>query len=61
MMPIMKMLREVRDTFRDTGFKGVSRKYGWKLFLAFFVYYLLRDLLIYLLLPYLVVKGVLTK
>ncbi|WP_413291368.1 hypothetical protein [Bdellovibrio sp. HCB337] len=56
-MRFMKVLREIKATFKETGFKGVTQKYGWKLFLAVFVYYLVRDLTLYVLLPYLVFKG----
>jgi hypothetical protein len=61
MIPPMKTLREIKATFRDSGLKGVSKKYGWKLFLAFFVYYLVRDVLIYVVLPYLVFQGIVAK
>lgn len=52
-----KKLREVRDTFKNDGFKGAVRRYGWKLFAGFFIYYLIRDSIIYLLIPYLIAKG----
>lgn len=53
----MKILKEIRATFKESGFKGVSKKYGWKLFLAVFVYYLIRDITIYIVIPYLVYQG----
>ncbi|MBK9322320.1 MAG: hypothetical protein IPM97_05095 [Bdellovibrionaceae bacterium] len=56
----MKILEEIRATFRESGLRGVFKKYGWKLFLAFFIYYLVRDVLLYILLPYLLYKGVFT-
>ena len=49
-------LQECRVTFKDGGFKAVVRRYGWKIFAVFFVYYLVRDAIIYLLIPYLVAK-----
>lgn len=54
-----KFLRDVRDTFKQKGFKGTIRRYGWKLFAAFFAYYLIRDSIIYLLIPYLIAKHLL--
>lgn len=57
MMRHMRILREIKQTFKESGFKGVSKRYGWKLFAAFFVYYLVRDVILYILLPYLVYKG----
>ncbi|MGZ3696048.1 MAG: hypothetical protein ACXWQO_18480 [Bdellovibrionota bacterium] len=53
-----KFLREVRDVFKKEGMRGAVRRYGWKLFAAFFAYYLVRDSIIYLLVPYLIAKGV---
>ena len=44
---------EVRMTFRESGLKAVARRYGWKVFAAFFVYYLVRDLILYIALPWL--------
>jgi hypothetical protein len=49
-------LQECRVTFKEGGFKAVVRRYGWKLFAVFFVYYLIRDAIIYLLIPYLIAK-----
>lgn len=46
------LLSEIRQTFKESGFKGVFKKYGWKLFAAFFVYYLIRDTILYILIPY---------
>jgi len=58
MIAPMKILRELRATFRESGLKGVFKKYGWKLFALFFIYYLIRDAILYLLLPYLIYQGV---
>jgi len=52
-----KLLRPVRQVFRTQGFRGIIRTYGWKAFLGFFCYYLVRDSILYLLIPYLVAKG----
>lgn len=42
----------MKITWKEAGIKGLYRKYGLKLFLAFFVYYLLRDIIIYIYLPW---------
>ena len=34
-------------------FRFLLKKYGWKLLVALFFYYLIRDLFLYVLLPYL--------
>lgn len=51
-----KFVREVRDVFKREGMRGAVKRYGWKLFAAFFVYYLIRDSIIYLLIPYLIAQ-----
>ena len=45
------------DIYRKEGFKGLIKKGGWKLLVAFFVFYLIRDLILYVLIPYLIAKG----
>lgn len=50
---------ECRQTFKTDGFKGVWRRYGWKIFAIFFFYYLIRDLLLYVLIPFLVAQHLL--
>ncbi len=54
---VMRILKEIKATFKESGFKGVTRKYGWKLFLAVFVYYLIRDITLYIVIPYFVYQG----
>lgn len=51
------LLLEARTTFRKDGFKGVWRRYGWKIFAVFFVYYLIRDLFLYVFLPWFIIKN----
>lgn len=36
------------------------RQMGWKFVLAFILFYLVRDGILYILLPYLIVKGVIS-
>lgn len=47
-----RVLREAKQIFRESGLKGVIRRYGWKFFAVFFIYYLVRDVTIYILLPW---------
>jgi hypothetical protein len=49
-------ISSIRTEFKAGGFKGVFKKFGYKLFLIFFFYYLIRDLIIYVLVPYLVAR-----
>ena len=39
---------------------GEVKKLGWKFIVAFIVFYLIRDTLLYILLPYLIYKGVIS-
>lgn len=47
-----KVLVEAKQVFRAAGIKGVIRRYGWKFFAVFFLYYLIRDVSLYVLLPW---------
>ncbi|MBO74267.1 MAG: hypothetical protein CMD33_03230 [Flavobacteriales bacterium] len=49
--------KEYRTVFKDQGFKGLVKKYGWKLVLAVFMFYLIRDSILYILIPYLIARG----
>ncbi len=40
-------------------FKHLFKRYGWKLLVAICVYYLIRDGILYILIPYLVAKKLL--
>lgn len=46
-----KVVREAKQVFRESGLKGVIKRYGWKFFAVFFAYYLIRDVTLYILLP----------
>ena len=52
-----KWVDRYTDVYRQEGFKGVVKKGGWKLVVGFFLFYLIRDSVIYLLLPYLAARG----
>ena len=49
--------KEYREVFKEKGFKGLVKKYGRKLVLVVFMYYLIRDSILYILIPYLIAKG----
>lgn len=52
-----RVLREAREVFRTSGLKGVIKHYGWKFFAVFFIYYLIRDVTLYIVLPWYVAKN----
>ena len=58
LLRLKKFLRDARQVVRDDGFKALFRKYGWKLIAVFFLYYLIRDTILYIVIPYLVVSGI---
>lgn len=53
-------IRRLRDERRELGWKGLFKKRGWKLVLAFFLFYLIRDLVLYVLIPLAIVAGLLS-
>ncbi|MDZ4845069.1 MAG: hypothetical protein SH857_05910 [Chitinophagales bacterium] len=52
-----KWVDRYADIYRQEGFKGVIKKGGWKLVVAFFLFYLIRDSILYLLIPFLIARG----
>ncbi len=52
------MIDWVRE-LKEHGIKQFLRKKGWKVVVAFCLFYLIRDSFLYLLLPYLAAKGLL--
>jgi len=58
---MFKALHELRANTKDSGLKNalkiMFKKYGWKLGVAIFLYYLIRDVTLYIILPYLIYKG----
>jgi len=47
----MKMIKE-------DGLKSFLRKKGWKILLVIVIFYTIRDGILYILIPYLIYKGV---
>ena len=58
---MFKALHELRKNTREAGIKEAIRmmfkKYGWKLGVAIFMYYLIRDVTLYIVIPYLIYRG----
>tara|TARA_B100000965_G_C19567492_1_gene747496 strand:+ start:835 stop:1020 length:186 start_codon:yes stop_codon:yes gene_type:complete len=61
---MLKALEELRSDAKKSGvkiaIKNMFKKYGWKLGLAIFIYYLIRDVTLYIIIPYLIYKGFLS-
>ena len=58
---MFKVLHELRTNTKESGsrqaIKIMFKKYGWKVGLAIFMYYLIRDVTLYIILPYLIMRG----
>ncbi|MEK6769068.1 MAG: hypothetical protein AABY85_08795 [Gemmatimonadota bacterium] len=48
---VPRWLKALRDERRALGWKGLLRKRGWSLVAAVIVFYLVRDVILYLLIP----------
>lgn len=53
-----KFMSEWLGIFREKGFRGFIKEKGWKIVLVFFLYYLVRDSLVYIIIPYLVINNI---
>jgi hypothetical protein len=51
MRRLTAFLKTLRDERRALGWGGLFRKRGWKLVAVFVVYYLVRDVVLYILIP----------
>ena len=52
-----KFINEWLEIRREGGFKLLLKKKGWHVILAIIIYYLIRDSILYILIPYLIYKG----
>lgn len=58
MRRIGRYFRTLRDERRALGWRGLFRKRGWKLVALVVAYYLIRDVVLYVLLPLAVAMGI---
>ena len=56
---MFKVLTELRSNTKEfgliTAMKTMFKKYGWKVGVAIFMYYLIRDVTLYIILPYVLI------
>jgi len=50
-------LEKYTEIYRESGWKGIIKTGGIKLFIAFFLFYLIRDSILYILPIYLGLQG----
>ena len=53
-----KFLRKYTKIYKEDGFKGVLKIGGWRVITYFVLFYLIRDTILYIIVPYLIVKGI---
>ncbi len=61
MNAIMGEFKSMRETLKQEGLrqgvKSLWKRYGWKMVVAVFAYYLIRDVTLYIVIPSLIIKG----
>jgi hypothetical protein len=58
---VLAYIRTLRDERRQLGWKGLLRRRGWKLVALVIAYYLVRDTVLYVLIPLALAAGVLKR
>jgi len=53
-----KFLKKYTKIYKEDGFKGVLKVGGWRVIAYFVLFYLIRDTILYIIVPYLIVKGI---
>jgi len=51
-------VREWLIIIKEKGLKGFVKEKGWKIVAIFFLYYLIRDTTLYIILPYLLINNI---
>lgn len=57
MRALLLEMKTARGVLRESGIKGLFRKYGWKFVAVVFTYYLVRDVTLYILIPMFIFKN----
>ncbi len=55
-----KWMKGYIKIYKEKGLKAAIKSAGWKVFALIFLYYLIRDVTLYILIPYLIAKGVIS-
>ena len=50
-------LKSCKNTVKNDGIKALIKKEGWSIVVIFFLFYLVRDGIIYILIPYIGISG----
>ena len=57
---IPRKIQQLRADLKEKGLKKLVMDMGWKVALGIFLYYLIRDSILYILIPYLIARGMLS-
>jgi len=53
-----KFLRKYSTIYQEDGFKAVFKEGGWRVVGIFTLFFLMKGVLFYIIVPYLIVKGI---
>ena len=53
-------IKDWLEIYREGGFRQLIIKRGWSVLIVFFIYYLIRDTILYILIPYLAFSNIIT-
>ena len=53
-----KFMRKYIEYYKEYGLKKTIKDHGWRLFVIVFFFYLVRDGLLYIIIPYFAAKGI---
>lgn len=53
-------IREWATLLREKGWRGFVREKGWKILFAIFMFYFIRDSVLYIIIPVLIAQGILS-
>lgn len=54
---VPQIIKDYVAIWKNEGFKSLLKKKGWKVVILIVAYYLIRDSILYILIPYLIAKG----
>ena len=54
---VPEKIRQWRTLLQEKGFKAMLREVGWKVIAAVIVFYLIRDTFLYIIIPFLIARG----
>ena len=55
-----KIIREWNDIRKKNGFIHLFKEKGYTVLIVFFLYYLIRDTILYILIPFMIAKEIIT-